>query len=270
VGLGWEVDIYFHSWEMQLNASLRKLYNPVASAVGPGSVGGQVRAYGPHASVELGVQLVAESGRSYDRVLLTRFDAMYRVPFSLDALQDDSALYVAHWCQAEGDFVLPSLYKGAEGALLCRTMSNVRIDEVGFPDFYFAASLPTMLAYAKGLVDDSGPEQWQRVREDPRYRLSEGANNHFVWNGHASRKGIRVRRYFVHYADIQIVRFTQGCLADPESVSTLPANLTTWYARDSPARDVSSGNASECHLNGRVACARSKEEWNICQIFRFE
>lgn len=268
-GLGWEVDIFFHTWDMGLNASLVGLYKPVASAIGPGAVNGRLRANGPHASVELGLQLVANSGRSYDRVLLTRFDAMYRAPFSLDALQDDSALYVAHWCQAEGEFVHPSTIKGAEAAHICRTLTNVRIDAVALPDFYFAGSLHTLLAYADGLEEDTAPEIWKEVREDARYRMSEGANNHFVWFGHAQRKQVSIRRYFVHYADINIVRFAQGCLADPESVAGMPANLSTWFVRDSPALDVSTSMFSECHLNGRIACARYQGEWDFCQIFKF-
>ena len=264
---GWEVDVYFHTWDAVLEAPLVRLMQPLAHMVGPGEIEGSPRTTGPFASVELGLNLVRNSSRAYSRVLVTRFDVLFRTPFALDELRDDSALHVAHWCVAEGAFVEPWLVPGAEGAVLCRGLRNVPIDEVGFPDFYFAGSLRTLLAYAQGLVESSELVIYHEVRV--RYDVGLGAINHFVWAGHALVTGMRVRRYLVHHADLIIARLAHSCSADAESTAALPANATTWLVRPSPEGRVSAAAESECPLHGQLACARVHREWHQCPLFRF-
>ena len=264
--LGWEVDVYFHTWDTVLEDPLVRLLQPLAHIVGPGVIEGSPRTTGPFASVELGLHLVKNSSRAYSRVLITRFDVLFRSPFALDELRDDSALYVAHWCVAEGAFVEPWLVPGAEGAVLCRGLRNVPIDAVGYPDFYFAGTLRTLLTYAQGLVEASDLVTYHEVRV--RYDVGMGAINHFVWAGHAQVSGMRVRRYLVHHADLIIARLAHSCSADAESTAALPANASTWLVREAEGR-VSTGAESECPLHGLLACARVQREWHQCPLFRF-
>jgi hypothetical protein len=86
-----------------------------------------------------------------------------------------------------------------------------------------------------------------------------------VW-ARARSAGTRVRRYFFHQVDLVLVRFADWCLASPGTV--LPANQTTWFVRGGPETEVSAREPSECVTHQRVACARTRKEFEDCYVFK--
>lgn len=255
-----DIDVVFHTWDASLEGELVALYGPhlAAHAAGPGVVDGVAVSGGAFASIELALALVNASGVAYARVLVTRFDVLFRSAFNISYLSDDDdALFVANWCTADGPFVPLAGVSGAEGGYLCRTMTNFHIDGSGFPDFYFAGSARAVSAFFVHFMADHTAGRFV----PPPVPFPHG--NYWA---RARSAGTRVRRYLFHQTDLVLARFASDCLAYPGTV--LPTNQTTWFVRGAPETEVSVGEKSECATHQRVACARTRKEFEDCYVFK--
>jgi hypothetical protein len=210
---------------------------------------------------------------AYDRVLLLRFDVFFFHPFLFDKLVEDDAYYVANWCKATGktfaqslgevDQLVGTAAQDAAYALvpegtharLCKQLVHFFTQAVeGIPDLYQAGTWPILWRMFNGMADDL---------ERGRFQPSASSSNHGALWGRVQHKGIKIRRYLFHEADLSIVRSTLECAAQRQ---TKHCNISRWVNRgeDDPMESPTSFCDTRTYF---CACDEDEFVTKECRIF---
>lgn len=242
---GWNVSVFFHTWEVEHLHLLVSLYNPVRYAVGPYIFGEppELVAEGLVASIEIAFKLLLAAAEQhaapYQRVVILRFDAELLRPFNLDSLTQDDAVYVASWCKATGT------QADMPDGRICRQLEHNPNEVQGVPDFFFAGSPEALWPVFSNLHSDATRKVFFTGALVTYHQL-------FYWR--FVSQNTKVRRYFQHHMDIDLVRFINS---SPLGSQWTPGrrgcmlSLLAWINRP---ESESLTNKSQCDL-GRMFCA---------------
>lgn len=279
---GWTADIFFHTWNAELEGELVNLMHPAAHFVGAKVLDGFNYSRGVHASSEIALDLYAKHvrdarrGRPYDRIIIKRFDVVFFRDFLLDALSDDDTLYAANWCKAMGDVTLmqPLPFESTVGGPLvsasrtCRALVPIvhDIDQAGapfkgLPDFWLVGSPRVVLPFFKGIFlwSMAHPAFKDYTRLDP--IAGDIIYSHWVWGLRVLEQGVRLRRYQHHHMDFDMVR-ELACGAGARALCD--ATGLAWL--DRAAHDLSPDHRSLCGQQSFCAC--SETSLTSCFAFR--
>lgn len=276
--MGWQVDVFFHQWDLSLESELVTLYKPLAYKVG--IVLGDVGSYGLPAATETSVHVMNDyvrkhrSGKPYDRVLLLRFDAIFFSNFSFDRISDEGALYVANWCKAAGRLILKE--PGVRECFELVNNSNDIHGVGGLPDFYFAGSNFVINRFFSGLHKFmlSIPSFKKQFEDSANNGGSWSGGGHFIVGARAKKlhEEIRLRRYLHHHMDFDMVRTTWCGGPEFENQQRLKCMLSgnSWTSlryqehKDWETKEILSSSLCD---RGEAYCACSEYQRTHCYAF---
>jgi len=276
---GWQVDIFFHSWDVNLESELVALYEPLAHKVGEVQEI-DIGSYGLPAATEASVYILNKYvskhrlGKPYDRVLLLRFDTIFFANFSFDRISDEGALYVANWCKAGGRLLLTD--PGIRECFELVNNSNDIHGAGGLPDFYFAGSTMVINRFFTGL------HKFMLSTPTFKKQFDDAANNGGIWpgGGHfivgarakALQQELRLRRYLHHHMDFDMVRTTWCGGPDFENSSRLQCIRSglSWFSKHELLqndRDIPQILSPSLCERGEAYCACNKHQRTHCYAF---
>lgn len=268
---GWTIDIFFHTWDSEIEEELVSIYHPVAHGVS--GQGGLISGYGLPASVENVLTVMGQhsgGNTEYQRVVAMRFDTMLLRAFELDKLDEEDTLYAASWCKASGRLVVNS----TEGKdfRVCLELTHNPNDlfspdgRHGLPDFYFGGSPATLQKVFHGL------HAWMLSVPLFNSSYSNAAVTGGSWAGGAHfivgervallHGSLKLRRYLQHHMDIDMVR-EGSCGGSKGDRSRLTCDV--WMQRSN--EDVGGRDGKSYCDRGEVYCACNQQQLAQCSAF---
>lgn len=297
---GYTTDVFFHTWDALAAEAVARVVNATAWSAGPVLLNGHRLTSDAWPSAEVAMMVMKQFNRDgrrggrpgydasqchfgapdvpscggawdtsaylapagYDRVLVTRFDTSFYIPFELEKLANPDALYVANWCKAIGGAVpTPPPFRS------CRFLEHFLYDlGSGLPDFYFAGSEEVMWAlYAWWHLDAYIP-RFVPLSAPPNHGIVRGRVNYVI---NTVRNTTVLRRYQFHDIDITLVR-NAFCML-PRFALAAAGN---WSGFERGDTDVTTDSDSSLCIEGaRYYCGLTENEMARgpgCGAFQWE